>query len=307
MKAPFASFVFLGVATLLADSDTAATTPVTKDTVTAKTQFLESRGRKIAYRSVGQGDPIVLCNRFRGNLDTWDPAFIDALAARFRVIIFDFSGLGRSTGKPPSDMMSMANDARDVIEGLNLGKVVLGGWSLGGLAAQILATEHPELITHLVLIGTGPPGKTEHPPEAIFFEVAHHEVNDLADEYILFFEPKSERSRAAAKQSRERIAQRTADLDLVVPSPLWPGLHQAGGEFFADKYGTLEKLKQTRVPILVICGDHDVVFPVENWHALNQQLPTAQIIVFPHSGHGPQHQHPEAAAGYIETFLRTGH
>jgi pimeloyl-ACP methyl ester carboxylesterase len=278
-----------------------------ENALTAQTQFLESHGRKIAFRSVGAGAPLVLCNRFRGNLDTWDPAFIDALAAHFRVIYFDSSGLGRSTGKPPSDILSMANDARDLIDGLGLGKVVLGGWSLGGLAAQVLATERPDLLTHLIVIGSGPPGKTEHAPEAIFFEAAHHEVNDLADEYVLFFEPKSERSREAAKESHDRIAQRTADLDLTIPSPLWPGLHHAGAEFFADKYGTLEKLKQARIPILLICGDHDVVFPVENWFALNRQLPTAQIVVFPQTGHGPQHQHPATSVGYIETFVRTTH
>lgn len=53
--------------------------------VAAKTQFVESKGRTIAYRSVGTGAPIVLCNRFRGVLDSWDPAFIDALARHFRL------------------------------------------------------------------------------------------------------------------------------------------------------------------------------------------------------------------------------
>ena len=81
----------------------------------------------IAYRSVGKGPAFVLCNRFRGTLDTWDPAFIDGLARRFRVITFDFRGMGRSTGEAPTTIMAMADDAKDLIEALDLDKVVLGG------------------------------------------------------------------------------------------------------------------------------------------------------------------------------------
>ena len=58
-----------------------ATTSVS-GAVAAPTQWVESRGRRLAFRSVGTGTPLVLCTRFRGNLDTWDPAFLDALAAR---------------------------------------------------------------------------------------------------------------------------------------------------------------------------------------------------------------------------------
>ncbi len=272
--------------------------------ITAPTQLAVGKeGRMIAYRSVGKGPALVLCNRFRGTLDTWDPAFIDGLARHFRVITFDFRGMGRSTGEAPTTIMAMADDAKDLIEALKLGKVVLAGWSIGGLAAQTLATVHPEFISHLVLIGTGPAGKTEYPLEPIFLELAHKLVNDLDDEYTLFFEPKSEVSRRAAQLSHDRIALRKKDLDVPVPPPVWPKLHQAGAEFFADIHGSRDMLKHTQLPILILHGDHDIVFPVQNWHALNLEMPTAQLVVFPHSGHGPQHQFVEASVGYIATFV----
>lgn len=272
--------------------------------ITAPTHLVTvNEGRKLAYRSVGSGPALVLCNRFRGTLDTWDPAFLDGLAQHFRVITFDFRGMGRSTGEPPTTIKAMADDAKGLIEALRLGKVALGGWSLGGLAAQTLATFHPEMISHLILIGTGPAGKTEHPMEPIFLEYAHKPVNDLADEYVLFFEPKSAVSRAAADLSHARIAQRKTDLDIPVPPPVWPKLHQAGAEFFADLHGSREMLKRTRIPILIVHGDHDIVFPVQNWHALNREMPTAQLIVFPHAGHGPQHQFVRESVAYITAFI----
>jgi pimeloyl-ACP methyl ester carboxylesterase len=67
----------------------------------------------------------------------------------------------------------------------------------------------------------------------------------------------------------------------------------------------LEALKSTRIPILHIGGDHDIICPVENWYALNQQLPTVLLLTFPQAGHGPQHEHPQACAEHIATFVRT--
>lgn len=274
--------------------------------ITAPTQFVTVKeGRQLAYRSIGRGPALVLCNRFRGTLDTWDPAFLDGLAQHFRVITFDFRGVGRSTGEPPATILAMASDAQELIEALKLGKVALGGWSIGGLAAQTVATVHPELVSHLILIGTGPAGKNEHGIDPIFFEYAHKPVNDLNDEYVLFFEPKSEPSRKAAGQSHARIAERTKDLDIPVPPPVWPKLHQAAAEFFADIHGSRQMLKQTRIPILIVHGDHDIVFPIQNWNALSREMPTAQLIVFPHAGHGPQHQFVEASVAYIRAFLET--
>jgi pimeloyl-ACP methyl ester carboxylesterase len=66
--------------------------------VIAKTEFVETGGRKIAYPSIGKGLPIIVVNRFRGNFDTWDPVFLDVLASNFNVITIDYSGIGLSTG-----------------------------------------------------------------------------------------------------------------------------------------------------------------------------------------------------------------
>jgi pimeloyl-ACP methyl ester carboxylesterase len=70
------------------------------EAVNAKTKFVETGDRKIVYRSIGKGFgkglPIIMVNRFRGNLDTWDPAFLDVLASKFNVITIDYSGIGLS-------------------------------------------------------------------------------------------------------------------------------------------------------------------------------------------------------------------
>lgn len=273
--------------------------------VAAPTAWVERRGRRLAYRSIGTGLPLVLCTRFRGTLDTWDPAFLDALAGQgFRVITFDYSGLGQSTGPRSYDLQALAGDAHDLIDALGFDRVVLGGWSLGGLATQVFVVMHPERVSHAVLIGTGPPGPSPHPPEPLFFETASHPVNTFEDEVILFFEPASQASVEAARASASRIAARTADRSDPVPAD-WAAAHLAslppGPIFPAD--AVLAALETTRVPILHIGGDHDISFPVENWYALNRQLPTLQLVTFPRAGHGPHHQFPAACAAHIAAFI----
>jgi len=272
----------------------------------APNQFAQINGRRLAWRSIGEGKPIVMCTRFRGTMDLWDPAFLDALAAEgLRVITFDYSGLGLSGGEKDYNPLSLARDASDLMEALDLKEVVIAGWSLGGIAAQIVLAMHPTRLTHAVLIGTTPPGPVVKPAEQLFYDTARIPDYGLEEEIILFFEPKSRRGRAAAQRSHERLAQRTEGRGPPVPVEFavsYLGDKPRTPPFPADQ--VLEVLKTTDIPILHVGGDHDIIFPVENWYALNGQLPTLQLHTFPWAGHGPQHEHPEAAAECIGTFVR---
>jgi pimeloyl-ACP methyl ester carboxylesterase len=180
---------------------------------TAATEYVTINDDRIAYRKIGSGSPIVLANRMRGTLDTWDPLFLDHLAAQHTVITFDYPGIGYSSGALPREMSEIATFLREFARTLGLVKFAMAGWSFGGFLAQTLAFESPELVTHAILIGTNPAGHNEHPIKQVFLDRALKPVNDLEDEEVLFFEPASERSRIAARQSRERI--HTARPDVV--------------------------------------------------------------------------------------------
>jgi pimeloyl-ACP methyl ester carboxylesterase len=271
--------------------------------VTAPTKYASIGQKKLAYRSIGAGKPLILCNRFRGILDSWDPAFIDELAKEFQVIIFDYSGIGLSSGTLPAKIAEVADDVKDLAAFLQLKKFIIGGWSYGGIVAQTFSTHYPDAITHTVLIGTNPPGKNENPPETIFLETSAKPVNDLDDEVILFFEPASEISLKAAKLSHDRIAQRVKDKDSMVTVEKF-GLYFKGvADYAADQFNSREKLGKLKTPVLSISGDHDCVCPVENWYPLTRKMKNLQIIMLPQAGHGPQHQYPEICVKYISNFV----
>ncbi|MET0464002.1 MAG: alpha/beta hydrolase [Chitinophagaceae bacterium] len=269
----------------------------------SSTQFAQIKGRNIAYRAIGKGEPIILCQRFRGNLDDWDPAFLDQLARHYRVIIFNYSGMASSTGNPGEDMTMFAGDVIDLADSLSIDQFLLGGWSFGGWVAQIVATEFSNRVKQLILLGTKPPGNNNFPMEEIFMQTAYILDYTLEHEEILFFEPISEASRIAAKESHDRIKARTIDRDPIVKPALWQYYGKGNDDYTADPYNAREKLKTTSVPILVISGDHEVCFPPENWFELNRQLPTTCVIVIPRAGHGPHHQHPQMVAQFIHHFI----
>jgi len=275
------------------------------DAVTAPTRFVDVRGRTLAYRSVGDGQPIVLCNRFRGVLDLWDPAFLDSLAARgFKVVTFDYTGLGQSTGEKTYNPASLARDAKDLIDGLGLKNVVIGGWSMGGVAAQVFLAMFGGEVSHVVLLATTPPGWLVKSGEQLFYDTAAQPGNSVDQFTTLFFEPRDEGSRAASLRSYDRIFARKAGRSPDVPAD-WAiaqiGTTPKNPAFPSED--VLRMLKSTGVPVLHLGADHDIIFPVENWYALNAQLPTLTLITYPRAGHGPHHQYPEAAAAQIAGFI----
>jgi len=100
--------------------------PRTADAVTQRVKAQD--GFEYAYRDVGEGDvPLVALQYFRGNLDNWDPALIDALAADRRVVPFNNLGVASTTGTTPNTVEAMAHGAIAFIEAMGFEKVDLLG------------------------------------------------------------------------------------------------------------------------------------------------------------------------------------
>src|SRR6478735_3135937 len=112
-----------------------------------------------AYRDAGDSSvPVVLLQHFRGNLDNWDPALIDALAAERRVVTFDNVGVAATTGRTPNTVEAMATDAIAFIEAMNLERIDLLGFSIGSFVAQEIALIRPDLLRRVVLASAAPQG-----------------------------------------------------------------------------------------------------------------------------------------------------
>src|SRR3954452_21769688 len=116
-------------------------------------------GIEYTYRDIGRSDvPLVFLQHFRGNLDNWDPALIDALATGRRLITFDNAGVGATSGRTPHTIAAMAEDAIEFMEALDVTQVDLLGFSLGSFVAQEIALHRPSLVNRVVLASGAPRG-----------------------------------------------------------------------------------------------------------------------------------------------------
>jgi pimeloyl-ACP methyl ester carboxylesterase len=273
---------------------------------TAPTRFVEVDGIRFAYRRFGNpiGTPIVLLQHFMGNLDNYDPAITDALATGREVILTDNAGVGLSAGAAPETVGEMARDAASLIDALGLERVDLFGFSMGGYVAQQVAVNRPELVRRLILVGTGPRGGEDMDRLAAGVEPLFERDYDPQDLMWLpiFFSP-SEESQAAGRRFLERIRARTDDRDAPVSQATFAAHAAAAGEWGVAAPGTFDYLKGIPHPALVFNGSNDIVVPTVNSYILQQNLPNAELILFPDSNHGSHFQFTELFNRHVTDFV----
>ncbi|MEI5526509.1 alpha/beta hydrolase [Streptomyces brasiliscabiei] len=272
--------------------------------LTAPTQYVEVDGDRFAYRRWGKpsGVPIFLVQHLRGGMDHWDPLLTDGLAEGREVILFNGRGIASSSGKPRNRMEDMADDIAAVIRALGLEQVDLLGFSIGGWEAEEVTLRHPELVRKLLLLGTGVRGgdPTMDPKVP---EVATNPVPTVEDFLFLFFG----RSEAAVEAGRAFWERRHQRADQDPPSSLEVAQAQleavtAYGEPLPGEnpYAYLNAITQ---PTLVLNGTNDVmVASINSWH-LAQNIPNAQLLIYPDAGHGAHFQYPERFLKHALQFL----
>ena len=260
--------------------------------VTAPTQFAETAGARFAYRRLGSGGavPLVLLQHFRGNMDNWDPAVVDGLAAERPVVLFDNRGLGRSSGPTPDTIAEMATDTIAFIAALELRRVDVLGFSLGGMIAQQILFDRPELIRRVILVGTGGPGAAGMFSPEVTIEATRISA-DAESLLFLFFQPSTASQNAGGRYLR-RMMKRTDREPATTEQAI--RAHLAAIRAWAETNGDMfARLKRIESPVLVVNGTHDIMIPSFNAFALSQQIPHAHMILYPDAGHGSLYQYPD--------------
>jgi len=272
---------------------------------TAETKFIDAGDVRYAYREMGPkgGIPLVLCHRFRGTMDDWDPALIDALARERHVILFDNVGIGLSTGAVLPSIKGMADRAAQFITVMGFGTVDLLGFSMGGYVAQIVTLDYPRLVRKLVLAGTGPGGgEGIQVADPKVREVSGRPVLGLEEFLYLFFSP-SEASRAAAARYWERLHLRGPDRAPPVPQIGIEAQVTAIRAWSQGEGSAFPRLPEIKQPVLVANGSNDVMIPTINSFLMAQRLRDSLLIVYPDSGHGFLFQYPGRFAQHALDFL----
>jgi pimeloyl-ACP methyl ester carboxylesterase len=261
-------------------------------------------GIEYAYRDVGEGAvPIVLLQHFRGNLDNWDPALIDALSAERRVVAFDNVGVGGTSGSTPNTIEAMAHGAIAFIEAMSFERVDLLGFSIGSFVAQEIALIRPDPVRRIVLASSAPqgaPGMHGWAPEVIA-AVGGREPNPQG--YVdVFFAP-TETSRNAGQEAAGRIFGRTPVRDEPTSWQTRQAQYDAVCAWGIPNHALLERVTGIQQPVFVANGDSDPMILPRYSYLLAGLLPDARLKIYPDSAHGFLFQHHSEFAADVQAFL----
>jgi pimeloyl-ACP methyl ester carboxylesterase len=265
-----------------------------------------SNGVEYAYRVTGTSDapPLVTLQHFRGNLDSWDPALIDALAAGRRVITFDNRGVAATSGRTPSTMAQMALDAIDFIDALNIGEVDLLGFSIGSFLAQEIALIRPASVRKVVLASSAPKGASGMHGWAPAVIGAVGKPETSGEEYLSVFFAGSDASRAAGQEVLGRLfGARTADRDADVSWQTRLAQYDAVCRWGEPSHSLLERVSAIDKPVFVANGDSDTMILPRYSYLLAGLIPGARLKIYPDSAHGFLFQHHTQFATDVDAFL----
>ena len=265
-----------------------------------------ANGVDYAYRDTGGGAggvPLVLLQHFRGNLDNWDPALIDALVSARRVVTFDNAGVGGSTGSTPDTIEQMAHDAIAFLTAMQFSRVDLLGFSIGSFVAQQIALVRPAILRRLVLASSAPQGAAGMhgwAPEVI---EAIGTPQTSPEAYLDVFFTQSASSRQAGQQAQHRMYTRTQDRDKATTWATREAQYDAVCTWGIPHHALLQRLSAIEMPVFVANGDSDPMILPRYSYLLAGLIPHAQVKIYPDSAHGFLFQHHAEFAADVEAFL----
>jgi len=265
----------------------------------ARTQLLEAKGgARYAYRRFGSGPglPLLLLQHFTGTLDNWDPALTDALAGERELILFDNTGVGRSSGAVPTTVAGMAQHVVTFLDGVGVNTCDVLGFSLGGMIAQLMVLDRPTIFRRVILVGTAPRGgedimHLEKPRLAKHLQDPSNKGYGVLQKIFFTLTPSGQ---AAGASFVERLAERRDDLDGASGPEVANAQMAAFREWERFTGERFAELRTIRHPTLVVNGVHDEMIPIANSYRLVENLPNAMLLAYPDAGHGSLFQYHES-------------
>jgi pimeloyl-ACP methyl ester carboxylesterase len=237
-------------------------------------------------------------------MDNWDPIHTNRLAQDRPVVLVDYRGVGRSSGQTPDSMQDMGRDIIAFSRALGARQVDIFGFSIGGMVAQQIAMDAPDLVRRMILAGTGPAGGEGMAAFSPKVQEILGRPNMTPAErgLALFFSP-TPTSQAAGKAWLARITARQVDREPDA-SPQVGAAQLAAlakwGQVTGERYVYLKGIPHRT---LVVNGQDDIMVPTVNSFILQQKLPDARLILYPDSGHGAHFQFAEEFADAAARFL----
>lgn len=265
---------------------------------------IRSNGINLYYEIAGAGEPLVLIAGLGYSLWMWH-RMVPGLARNFRVMTFDNRGVGQSDQPAgPYSAQMLADDTAGLIAALGLECAAVMGHSMGGFIAQALVLNHPESVSKLILSATNFGGPRQIPvtPEAmkVLTDVSGDPLDRLKRGILISCAPGFGDTHATFVREW---------LDWRALHPIAPEAYKAqlaiGLGLMSEEASFEHKLKNIKVPTLILFGSEDKVVPPENAELLAKQIQNSQVRILPNAGHFFPFDSTDAAIAAITDFLKS--
>lgn len=241
----------------------------------------------VHYLEAGQGPVLILVHGLGASSESWRPAMLH-LAKRYHVIAPDLRGYGKSD-KPRADysVAYHASELNSFIDALGVKKTALAGNSMGGWIAALTALDHPDKVSHLVLVASAGLKRDTLPPVDLN-PVTREQMQALL--LALFADKALVTTRMIDEQweyrreVRATVAATLASFSKAVP--------------FLDG-----RLQDIRTPTLIVWGRQDQLIPLDQADRFAKGIPGARLVVFENTGHLPQYERPKEFYGAVKGFV----
>jgi pimeloyl-ACP methyl ester carboxylesterase len=263
-------------------------------------------GVEYAYRETGEGSvPLVLLQHFRGNLDNWDPALIDALATSRHVVTFDNVGVGASSGTTPNTIEEMARGATAFLSAMRYERVDLLGFSIGSFVAQEISLARPDVVRKLILASAAPRGAAGMHGWAPDVIGAVGQREGSAEGYLAVFFTGSDASKQAGQEALGRMYSRQQDRDEETGWATRLAQYDAVCDWGIPEHAALERVSAIEVPVFIANGDSDPMILPHYSYLLAGLIPQAKLKLYGDAAHGFLFQHHAEFAADVGAFLDT--
>jgi 3-oxoadipate enol-lactonase len=265
---------------------------------------------RLWYEVHGSGDPLLLVMGLAADSTAW--LFqLPAFAERYRTIVFDNRGVGRSSKPPgPYTIHRMADDTAGLLDAVGVARAHVVGVSMGGMIAQELALRHPERVRSLVLACTYPEPDEEIERQRRF------SIAEFGGTVTAAGETSIELTALDPMRFFQHLLPRVFNqpfIDRELPKllQLFGGALQYGfsmeailGQVEAVMgHRTTDRLHRIAAPTLVITGDADLLVPPAHSDVLARHIPGARLVKVPGGSHGFNFETPDVFNREVLDFL----
>ncbi len=273
-------------------------------------KFIEVDGMSVHYRIEGLAQdsiPLVLLHGTGASLQTWD-GWVNALKTERKIIRLDLPAYGLTGPNPKSDYSQefYASFINDFLIKLGVKQCIIAGNSLGGSIAWNYAVKYPEKVSKMILVDAGGYAiKSKSVP--IAFQVAGLPVIKNLFKFVT--------PRSIVQKSIENVyADKSKVTEVLVDRYFELSLREGNRQAFIDRMSEFRnkgiiniataKIKDLKMPTLIIWGDKDLLIPLEVGEKFHADLPNDTLVVFKNLGHTPMEEDAGKTVAVVKDFLK---